>query len=149
MPQKKIKNNPIKMGYQVVVDENDHILKEIDHYLGMALDAGIDEIEEMVHSLGGLYIPAHINRTRFGLISQLGFVPKNIKADALEIFNRTSIQEFLQKNNDLSDYSFIRDSDSHYIDNIGMFFSTFFMEQPTFAEIKMALKREEGRKVEI
>ena len=147
--QKKIKNNPKNMGYQVLVDENDNILKEIDHYLGMALDAGIDEIAEMVHSLNGLYIPAHINRTRYGLISQLGFVPTDIKADALEIFNRTSIQQFLKENNQLNDFTFVRDSDSHYINNVGMFYSTFNVEQPSFAEIKLALKRERGRKVEI
>jgi PHP family Zn ribbon phosphoesterase len=147
--QMKIRNNASKMGYQVLVDENDQILREIDYYLGMALNAGIDEIEEAVHSLDGFYIPAHINRTRFGLISQLGFVPEGINADALEIFNRTNILEFLQVNNQLADFTFLKDSDAHYIDNVGSFSSTFLMEQPTFAEIRKALKKEDGRKVEI
>ena len=147
--QKKIKNDPRKFGYQVLVDENDNILKEINHYLGMALDAGIDEIEEMVHCLGGLYIPAHINRARYSLKSQLGFVPEGIKADALEIFNRTVTNEFLQENTKLSNYTLLKNSDSHYINNVGMFYSTFHVEHASFNEIKLALKREGGRKVEI
>jgi PHP family Zn ribbon phosphoesterase len=145
--QKKIKNDPHKLGHQVLVDENDNIIKQIPHYLGMALDAGIDEIEEMVHGLDGLYIPAHINRTRYGLISQLGFVPNGIKADALEIFNRTPIQQFLLENPKLTDFSYVRDSDSHFISNVGTFFSTFHLKEASFAEIKRAFIREDGRKV--
>ena len=147
--QQKIENDPLKFGFQAVVDENDLILKEIDNYLGMAIDAGIDEIEEKVHSLNGLYIPAHINRGRFSLISQLGFVPDDIKADALEIFNKTSLSKFLAENNYLNKFTFLRDSDSHYLDNIGMFYNTFYLEEPSYDEIKMALRNKNGRRVEI
>ena len=147
--QKKIKNDPLKFGFQAVVNENDVILQEIDNYLGMALDAGIDEIEEKVHNLNGLYIPAHIDRVRYSLISQLGFVPDDIKADALEIYNRTSVKQFLTENNYLSGFTFIRDSDSHYIDNVGQFYNIFHLEELSFKEIRMALKNKNKRRVEI
>jgi len=147
--QKKVTNNSMKFGYQVLVDENDNIIQEIENYLGMALDAGIDEIEEFVHSLDGLYIPAHINRSRFSLISQLGFFPDKINADAFDIFNKTSIDEFIRNNKHLAGFTFIKDSDSHFINNVGKFFSSFYIEKPTFSELKLALKRVNGRKVEV
>lgn len=145
--QPKIHNDPQKFGFQVVVDENENIINQIDHYLGVALNAGIEEIEERVHKLGGLFIPAHINRARYSLISQLGFVPKDIMADALEIFNRSSLEDFLKENSYLKRFSFIKNSDSHYLDNVGMFTSTFNIEEATFKEIKMALSSKDGRSV--
>lgn len=147
--QPKIKNNPLKFGFQAVVDENDQVIKQIDNYLGIGLSTGIDEIEAFVHELGGIYIPAHIDRPRYSIISQLGFVPGDIKADALEIFNRTSLVKFLEKNKYLSQFTFVRDSDSHYLDNIGMFYNIFYVEAPTFQEVKKALKGEDGRKIEL
>jgi 3',5'-nucleoside bisphosphate phosphatase len=149
LSQPKIKNIPEKLGYQVLVDENDQIIQQVDNYLGVALNAGINEIEEMVHSLGGIYIPAHVDRARFSLISQLGFVPNDINADALEIYNRTSIADFINDNSHLSDFSLIRNSDSHYLDSIGLFSTLFSVEEPSFIEIKKALLNQDGRKVEI
>ena len=141
--------NDISFGFQAVVDENDVVIKEIDYYLGMALNVGIDEIEEKVHQLGGLYIPAHINRPRFGLISQLGFVPNDIKADALEIFNRSSASTLLQENKYLEKFSLLKNSDAHTPENIGIFFNTFDIENISFKEVKMALLKEDNRKVSI
>ena len=36
-------------------------------------------------ALTGLFIPAHIDRTKNSIYSQLGFLPEDMKADALEI----------------------------------------------------------------
>lgn len=145
--QPKIKNDPQKFGFQVIVDEEDNIIRQIDFYLGVALNASVDEIEEVVHKLGGLFIPAHINRARHSLISQLGFVPVDIKADALEIFNRSSLADFLKEHADIKHFNFIRNSDSHYLDNVGMFTSTFDIEEASFKEIQMALGNLQGRAV--
>lgn len=145
--QPKIPNNPQKSGFQAVVDKDENIIHQIDHYLGMALDAGIEEIEEYVHKLGGLFIPAHVDRGRYSLMSQLGFVPDDIKADALEIFNKTSLTRFLKENSYLTHFNFIRNSDSHFLNSIGSYTSTFHVEEPSFKEIKMALRNRNGRMV--
>lgn len=144
--QPKVKHGDL-LGAQVVVDENELILEEIEHYLGMALNAGIDEIEEKVHELGGIYIPAHINRGRFGLISQLGFVPHDIKADGLEVFNRLPATDVLEKYPYLKSFSLLKNSDSHVPETIGMYYSTFYVNELSFNEIKMALHKENGRNV--
>jgi len=90
-------NDPIRFGHQVVVDENDNILEEEKNMLVYAIDQNISQIEKVVHELYGLFIPAHINRPVTSLISQLGFVPSDINADALEFSRHTNKEKFLSQ----------------------------------------------------
>ncbi len=145
----KIPNDTKYFGYQVVVNEEEEIVDEIDYLLISGLNQGIDEIEEKVHSLNGLFIPAHINKSINSVISQLGFLPPDLKVDALEISMHTTKEEFLSTNKYLKAYSFIQSSDAHYIDNIGNVCTNFLMEELSFAEVRKALKGEGGRRVEL
>ena len=144
-----IPNDPDRFGYQVVVNEEEEITDEIDCLLISGLNQGIEEIEKKVHALNGLFIPAHINKTVNSIISQLGFLPPDLKVDALEISQHTTKSEFIKKNKCLKNYNFIQSSDAHYIDNIGNAWTNFFMERRSFEEIKMALAGIDGRKIEI
>ena len=147
--QPRFSYNPETLGYQVCVDENEQITEQIEYYLGVALEKGIDEICDKVHSLNGLFIPAHINRSRYSLISQLGFVPPDIKANALELFNRSSKDELLHKYSYLSRFSLMKNSDSHYLKQVGAYYSSYNMNECTFEEFRMAIARINGRSVEI
>ncbi len=79
-----IMNNPEKTGDQVYVDNDDDIIGEVEKYLVVSCDIGIDDLTKRVHELGGLVIPAHIDRSSFSLTSQLGFVAQG-DWDALEV----------------------------------------------------------------
>jgi 3',5'-nucleoside bisphosphate phosphatase len=140
-------NDTLRFGHQVVVDENELILHEEENLLFNAIDQSVDDIEQMVHMLGGLFIPAHINRTRNSLISQLGFIPSGLKADALELSRHISKEEFLGYNPYLKDYTFLHSSDAHFPDDIGIAPSVLQLKEISFAEIRMALAGTEGRKV--
>lgn len=59
----KVKNNPDLFGYQVAVDADDNIFFEEDRSLLSAIDQSIEKIEETIHSLNGIFIPAHINKS--------------------------------------------------------------------------------------
>lgn len=144
---KGIKNKPKLFGYQVVVDEHDDILEEVDSLLIAALDQTIDQVEKKVHSLDGLFIPAHIDRPAYGLISQLGFVPPDMAADAFEISAYTNKEEMINKYKYLADYTFLKNSDAHFPEQIGSRFNLLQMEEMSFKEVAMALKGLEGRKV--
>lgn len=145
----KIPNNIQKFGYQVVVNEEEEIVQEIDNLLILALNQGINEVEQKVHELKGLFIPAHINKSINSVISQLGFLPPDLKVDALEISMHTTKKEFISKNNYLKGYNFIQSSDAHYIDNIGNVCTIFFMEELSFIEVRKAFKMEDGRKIKL
>lgn len=142
-----IQNNVKLFGYQVAVDENDEIVFEEERLLISALDQNVNEIEQKVHQLDGIFIPAHVDKPKFSLMSQLGFIPPDLKYDALELSKHTALEVFLLQNKYLGTPSLIRNSDAHFPDLIGDSSTIFMLEEPTFAEIKMALLNQEGRKI--
>ena len=144
-----IPNNIEKFGYQVVVDKDEQIIDEIEFLLISALDQSIDQIEQKVHSLGGIIIPAHIDRPSYSIISQLGFIPADLLIDGFEISANCQIQKVMPYLAKHKDKAIIRNSDAHYVENIGKAFTTFEMEHRSFNEIKLALNGVEGRKVTI
>lgn len=141
----EIMNNTDLFGYQVVVDENENIVYEEPKLLISALSQTIDQVEAMVHCLGGIFIPAHINRSKYGLISQLGFVPPDLKADAFELSKHISTAEFLKSYGYLRDKTFIRSSDAHQPELVGESFTLFRMKNKGFDEFKKALDQSQGR----
>ncbi|RXQ97373.1 PHP domain-containing protein [Ancylomarina salipaludis] len=138
-----------RFGYQVVVNEAEEIVKEVEWLLISALNQSIDQVEQKVHELDGLFIPAHVNKTQNGIISQLGFVPFDLNVDALEISKHISKESFLEKNAYLNNKTFIQSSDAHCIDLVGEVFTKFQMMETSFKEVKMALRNEEGRFVDL
>lgn len=144
-----ILNNSSLFGEQVVIDENENIIEEVEFHLSNALFADITQVKEMVRTLKGVFIPAHIDRQRHGLISQLGFIPSDLHADALEITRFGSVEDLRNKYRISQEYSFIRSSDAHFLNDIGRAFCHLYIEEPTFAEFRMALAGENGRFVEI
>ena len=99
----KIANDVNKFGYQVVIDKDENITEQINWLLISALDVSINQIEKKVHELNGLFIPAHIDRSRYSILSQLGFVPSDLNCDAMEISKFITKDEFLKQNSYLSD----------------------------------------------
>jgi 3',5'-nucleoside bisphosphate phosphatase len=78
-----IKNDPKYFGYQVVIDEQEMILEEISKLLISGISQSLDQVEQKVHALKGIFIPAHIDRKKFSLTSQLGFVPPDLEGGCL------------------------------------------------------------------
>jgi PHP family Zn ribbon phosphoesterase len=144
-----IQNNIEKFGYQVVVDENENILEQVDYLLLSALDQSVEQIEKKVHSLGGIFIPAHIDRPSYSIISQLGFIPSGLLIDGIEISANCKLQSAIPLIPKLLEKSIIRSSDAHYIQDVGKVFTVFEMECRTFSEIKKALRNTMGCKVSL
>lgn len=143
-----IQNNPLIFGDQVVVDENENIVYTEERLLTNAIMLSLGELETWVHANDGIFIPAHIDRMKNSIYSQLGFLPQNLKADALEVSKRSSPGQFRINHPETAGYMLITNSDSHYCESIGTVFNNFHMEGTTFEEIRMALAGEKGRKVE-
>jgi PHP family Zn ribbon phosphoesterase len=136
-------------GYQPVVDENDNILELIPNYLPAALKASINEIQHEVGKLNGIFIPAHIDRPSNGIFGQLGFIPHDLKFDALGI-SRFSSEKHVQQHHVIQpEITLIRNSDAHFLNQIGEIYTVFNIEELTFQEIKMALNQKDKRFVSI
>ncbi|TCO09727.1 hypothetical protein EV194_102153 [Natronoflexus pectinivorans] len=140
----EILNKPEKFGHQVWVNRHEEIIGEEPRLLWSALNASIDEIASEVHRLNGLFFPAHIDRMINGMLRQLGFVPPDLQADALEVLflNEPRIAEVKNQN---SSFSIITNSDAHEPEHIGRRFTWLKMKELTFEEIRMALNHQDGR----
>jgi hypothetical protein len=142
-----ILNEPAIFGYQVQVDENDIILYEEKKLLINALSKSIKEVEDFVHSLAGIFIPAHIDRKKNSIYSQLGFLPENMKADALEVSRASLPGHFSDDHPEIKKFPLIRSSDAHYPGIIGTAITFFHINERSFSEIRLALKGIDGRKM--
>lgn len=135
-----IQNDPDKLGYQVVVDENEMIVYEENRVLISALDQDIESVEKRVHELDGIFIPAHINKNFASILSQLGFIPPGLNCDALEVSPHITPAAFVQQNTYLNDYAFIQSSDAHYIDDIGKVYTELHINDTSFESIRKAIR---------
>ncbi|MBI9065801.1 MAG: PHP domain-containing protein [Salinivirgaceae bacterium] len=142
-----IQNDVNQFGYQVCVDEKENIVFEEPRLLISAINKSIKEIQELTYSLGGIFIPAHVNRPRYSIISQLGFIPDDLLVDALELSRHITRAEFIKQNRYLEKYNFISNSDAHFVNDVGAVNTLLQMEMRSFEELKMALNGLDGRKI--
>jgi 3',5'-nucleoside bisphosphate phosphatase len=136
-------------GYQSVVDEHDNITELVSYYLHAALKISIGQLRQYVKSFNGLFIPAHVDRPMNGLFSQLGFLPPGLNPDAMGISKFSAKKDVAKHHNIPSEITLIRNSDAHYLDQIGEIYTGFWMEEMSYNEIRMALQGQQNRRVEI
>jgi len=144
-----VANDTRLFGHQLVVDENDFILTEINNYLGTSMNLSVEEIAQKVHELSGIFIPAHIDRPRNSLFSQLAFFPPELKVEALQISKGASEKEVREKFRIAPEITLVKFSDAHYSNDLGRTHTIFEMESPTFGEIRKALLGIDGRNCQI
>jgi PHP family Zn ribbon phosphoesterase len=140
-------NDPVIFGYQVQVDENENVVYEEKKLLINAITKSFEETQAFIHSMNGLFIPAHLNRSKNSIYSQLGFLPDKLDADAVELSKATTEEQFIAIHPEIKGLTVIRNSDAHYPVDIGSVFSLFYIMEASFNEIKQALKKENGRKI--
>src|SRR4030043_337741 len=141
------RNDEERFGIQAIVNENGEVEGINDKLLIGATDLPLNDLLNSVHELNGLAIAAHIDRESFSVLSQLGFIDESINFDALEVTPLTGLKQARVKYRELDKYSFIMSSDAHYLKDIGSAVTKIMLEEPTFAELKMAFARQNGRHV--
>lgn len=143
-----IPNNVEYFGEQFVVDETGEFVRRKEVLLINSNRLSYEKAYQVVMDLGGLFIPAHVDRQAFGLIYRLGFVPPEPNPDALEISRYITLEDAVQKHPQLANFPLIQSGDVHYLDDfLGV--NRFWIEKPTLSEIKLALKGEKGRVYEL
>ncbi|MDD4160552.1 MAG: PHP domain-containing protein [Synergistaceae bacterium] len=143
-----IKNDVDYFGYQVVLDDCNNILREEETLLIQGTGYEVDQIVSKVHSIGGLAVLAHVDRPSFSYPVALGPIPEDYPADAFELSCRINSAQAAGWREKYPGRIFIRSSDSHTLDTISRGNCTkMTLEEPTFEEIKKALRNEDGRRV--
>lgn len=133
-------------GAQFVVDVTGEWIRTEEHLLAASTDMGVEEAVAKVHALGGMVIPAHVDRPSYSLLSNLGFVPESLDVQALEVTPRFVPETGYPQWPQLEGWCLIVNGDAHRLQEIQNR-TLFKIEAPVIEEIDLALKGEQGRKV--
>jgi PHP family Zn ribbon phosphoesterase len=140
----KIKNNSDFFGEQFVVDSTGDFVSREERLLITSSSLSLKSAFEKVDHYGGLLIPAHVNRTAYGLIQVLGFIPTDIQIEVCEISRHLSLIQAVNQFPELTNYCLIQGGDAHMLEEI-QGWNLFSIESPDIKEIRLALKGQAGR----
>lgn len=139
-----MENNIDFFGEQFIVDETGDFIRRETQLLLTSANLTLKQAVKEIVNLGGLAIPAHVNRSAFSLIANLGFVPSGVPFDALEISRHLSPQQAHQKFPQLQQFPLIQNGDVHQLDEfLGV--NVCMLVEPTISELRLALQHKAGR----
>jgi len=138
-------NDERTYGHQIVVNENNEVMGFNKRLLIGATDLGAHKILDLIKSFGGISIASHIDREAFSVLSQLGFIPEDLRFDAVELSPRIRKDEAEKRFDALRKFPSVSFSDAHHVADIGRRSTTFTMRALTFYEIKQAFSQNGGR----
>ncbi|HHV59751.1 MAG TPA: PHP domain-containing protein [Clostridiaceae bacterium] len=108
-----IENREDVFGRQIIMDEWDNITGINNQLLLTASGLSVENAVFHVGKLGGIVIPAHVDRSSYSVLSNLGAIPEGLGFKWLELSRFTSLNEFVSSNPGLVNYKFIKSSDAH------------------------------------
>lgn len=109
-----VKNDPEIFGRQLVMDKDDEVIGEEENLLVNAVNLDIYEVAAAVKVRGGLFVPAHIDKSSYSITSNLGFLPPDLGVDGLEITER-GLEQYSEI---YKGYGLLTSSDAHYLESI-------------------------------
>jgi len=121
-----INNNEEIFGLQLVFNRFDEIISKEDKMLLSSTVLSVDDVFMLVRGLGGICIPAHVDRQGFSIITNLGFIPPNLKVKTIEISKNFTPTAVFKKYPFLDKFNYIISSDAHYLQDISE--RDFFIE---------------------
>lgn len=140
-------NDPERFGWQVVVDAQGEPVATVDKLLIGATNLSASEVVLKIHRLNGLAIAAHVDREQYSLIEVLGFVPKGLALDALEVSAEADLERVRKQIPDANHFPLVRCSDAHRPEDIGKGRIELWLEKVSFSEVAKALGGHEGRRL--
>ena len=108
-----IKNNTVIFGEQNIYNCNDEIVGCMDKLLLNASSYTIEDVCALAKYHHGIMVPAHINKKSNSILGVLGFIPKNLKIDFVEVYSKTEVNKKIVEN-----YKVLRNSDAHQLGDI-------------------------------
>ena len=107
-----IKNQKEIFGEQLIMNRFDNVVGEEDRLLVNSTTLDFGDVVKLIRCVNGIAIPAHIDRSSYSVLSNLGAVP-DLGFHYLELSKNANEEMFKYL-----DYKFIRNSDAHYLFDI-------------------------------
>ncbi|MGV8145696.1 MAG: PHP domain-containing protein [Alkaliphilus sp.] len=123
-----IKNRIDVFGNQYIYNINDEITGEYELMLMNATELSLEQAIIETKELNGVLIPAHIDRSSFSILSNLGFISPELEISTVEISRNCNYTELENKHPYLKRYRKIVNSDAHVLGDI--------LERTSFVEAK-------------
>lgn len=133
----KRKNKPSVLGRQLVLNSEDDVIEEEEKLLSFATSLSFEEILEYTASLGGIAIPAHIDRPSYSVISNLGILPEHPLLTSLEVSQYADYEKYKEE---YGRFKVIQSSDAHELGFIGICNRYLEVKEKSISSIFEALK---------
>jgi len=144
----EIKNNIDFFGEQFVVDPSGDFIRREERLLVTSARITLEEAFHAVERLGGLAIPAHVDRKAFGLLAILGFIPPDLPFTAIEISARLSPHRASIDYPQLAGFPLLQGGDAHRLSELRGA-NILHIQAPTISELRLALQGRDGRSLQI
>jgi PHP family Zn ribbon phosphoesterase len=115
--------------------------------LATATALDVDAVVALVHRHGGLAVAAHIDRSSFGVIGQLGFFPAGAGFDAVELSRHVPAGSEREAGFTVHGLPILHSSDAHYLADVGAVRTAVTCEGPSFDELALAVRGRDGRSI--
>lgn len=107
-----IPNREDIFGEQMIYNSKDEVVGCIDRLLLTATSLSVSDTFNIVHELSGVCYPAHIDKSVYSIISNLGFIPPDLPIRNVEISKKANIEVY-KKTYPL--LRIIQSSDAHFL----------------------------------
>lgn len=115
----EIKNRPDIFGEQLLMNEKDEIVGMEERLLISSTTLSINMLFDLVKEAGGLFVPAHVDRHSYSVLTNLGFMPDDLPIAWIEISKRvTDLEAYFNSRPELEQFHLLRNSDAHYLTDI-------------------------------
>ena len=123
--------DPYGLGEQVQVGADENIVRREPRFLVNGLDLSFADATQRIGELGGLAVPAHIDREFFGVLSQMGELPEGLDFPIIEIQGE-NLPEIC------GNAVVLRTSDAHFLEDIGRRVTWITVNELTVDELRKA-----------
>lgn len=113
-----IRNKPYIFGEQLICDENDNVIGQEEILLVTASGISTEKAVRTVAEFNGICYPAHIDRSSFSILSNLGMINEYFYFKCAEIYDIIKEPELKEKHPYLKKLKILSDSDAHYLENM-------------------------------
>ncbi len=108
-------NRPDIFGNQWKMDAEDIVLGTEKRMLIAAANMDMSEALSLLQGLGGMAIPAHIDRDAYAMGATLGTIPKEYGFHTVEISRQATVEQVLQQYPEIAQMNLLFNSDAHHL----------------------------------
>ncbi|HAS37071.1 MAG TPA: phosphoesterase, partial [Ruminococcaceae bacterium] len=135
-----VKNRPEIFGDQLIMDAEDGIIGTQELLLTTASGISADNVVKTVGEYGGFCYPAHIDRSSYSIISNLGMITPEMNFTAVEMTENADRDEYEAKHPIIKNMPVYVSSDAHYLENMREASHTLEAEENSIKAILNAMK---------